>query len=119
MPSVFKLDIPIITPCSHNMFMKNPHAETPTLMLKPQHTKFGSDATAEIVIGIFLGLLNAWWCWVQGTGLRQCVLNKRVQHPRTGCSKTVRTRGGFCFVALHYAILMGIKMKTDKKKRIL
>lgn len=30
MPSVFKLDTPIITPCSHNMFVKNPHAETPT-----------------------------------------------------------------------------------------
>ena len=91
MLSVFKLDIPIITPCSHNMFMKNPHAETPTLMLKPQHTKFGSDATAEIVIGIFLDLLNAWRCWVKSTGLQQRVLTKRVQHPRAGCSKTVRT----------------------------
>lgn len=59
MQSVFKLDMPIITPCSHNMFMKNPHAGTPSLMLKPQHTKFGSDATAETVIGIFLNLLNA------------------------------------------------------------
>lgn len=51
--------MPIITPYSHNMFMKNPHAETPSLMLKPQHTKLGSHATAETVIGIFLDLLNA------------------------------------------------------------
>lgn len=92
MPSVFKLDIPTITPCSHNMFMKNPHAETPTLKPKPQHAKFGSDATAEIVIGIFLDLLNAWWCWVKGTAPWQCVLAKCVQHPRMGCSKTVGTR---------------------------
>lgn len=51
--------MPIITPYSHNMFMKNPHAETPSLMLNPQHTKLGSHATAETVIGIFLDLLNA------------------------------------------------------------
>lgn len=65
MPSVFKLDILIITPCSHNMFMKNPYAETHTSKLKPQHPKFGSvrfDVTAETVIGIFLDLLSAWQC---------------------------------------------------------
>lgn len=92
MLSVFKLDTPIITPCLHNMSMKNPHAETPTLMLKPQHTKFGSDATAETVIGIFLDLLNVWRRWVKGIGLQQYILTRCVQNPRTGCSKTVRTR---------------------------
>lgn len=87
MPNVFKLGIAIITPCSHNMFLKNPCAETPTLMLKPQHTKFGSDATAEIVIGAFLDLLNAWRCWVKGTRLWQCILTKRVQHPNSCLSQ--------------------------------
>lgn len=78
MPNVFKLDTPIITPCSHNMLMKNPYAENLTLMQKSQHTKFGSDATAEIVSGVFLEFPNAWRCWEKGTGLWQCILTKHV-----------------------------------------